>query len=330
MGRSVTGSIRAYRRRAAGPGAGCRLLRPEYLAPSPCRSKARPPRRQAAPSTPERSRPSWQPTWRPKARISRAANGTAHSAPPPSRRGRSGVPELELVDGARPPTIGRRPRSMHRGRPRWGRWSVRPGDQSGRRVGGVDPSMIDIPSRTSSSSSVRSSAAGCCSSPSSSTTSWARSSTSTSVACRSCRCSVVRLDVRRRRAVRHAGPRRHGGRRPSSGSPSARPGWASPRASSRPSAGGGPSRSRPATSSAGRVRAGRIPAGHYGSVLVKAEGQTHEFSATASVDIPAGTTARVSRRRRCRAHRRSGRPAAGPAAPTTTTTNTAQEEGPRA
>jgi membrane protein implicated in regulation of membrane protease activity len=37
-----------------------------------------------------------------------------------------------------------------------------------------------------------------------------------------------------------------------------------------------------------------IPAGHYGSVLVKAEGQTHEFSATAGVDIPAGTTARVT------------------------------------
>jgi len=37
-----------------------------------------------------------------------------------------------------------------------------------------------------------------------------------------------------------------------------------------------------------------IPAGHYGSVLVKAEGQTHEFSATASTDIPAGTTARVT------------------------------------
>ena len=37
-----------------------------------------------------------------------------------------------------------------------------------------------------------------------------------------------------------------------------------------------------------------IPAGRYGSVLVKAEGQTHEFSATAPVDIPAGTVARVS------------------------------------
>jgi membrane protein implicated in regulation of membrane protease activity len=37
-----------------------------------------------------------------------------------------------------------------------------------------------------------------------------------------------------------------------------------------------------------------IPAGRYGSVLVKAEGQTHEFSATSSVDIVAGTVARVS------------------------------------
>lgn len=37
-----------------------------------------------------------------------------------------------------------------------------------------------------------------------------------------------------------------------------------------------------------------IPAGRYGSVLVKKEGQTHEFSATASTDIAAGTTARVA------------------------------------
>ena len=37
-----------------------------------------------------------------------------------------------------------------------------------------------------------------------------------------------------------------------------------------------------------------IPAGRYGSVLVKAEGQTHEYSATSSVDIVAGTLARVS------------------------------------
>jgi membrane protein implicated in regulation of membrane protease activity len=37
-----------------------------------------------------------------------------------------------------------------------------------------------------------------------------------------------------------------------------------------------------------------IPAGRYGSVLVKAEGQTHEFSATSSVDIGVGTVARVS------------------------------------
>lgn len=36
-----------------------------------------------------------------------------------------------------------------------------------------------------------------------------------------------------------------------------------------------------------------IPAGRYGSVLVKAEGQTHEYSATSTVEIGAGTTARV-------------------------------------
>jgi membrane protein implicated in regulation of membrane protease activity len=37
-----------------------------------------------------------------------------------------------------------------------------------------------------------------------------------------------------------------------------------------------------------------IPAGRFGSVMVKAEGETHEFSATAAVDIPAGTTVRVT------------------------------------
>ena len=37
-----------------------------------------------------------------------------------------------------------------------------------------------------------------------------------------------------------------------------------------------------------------IPAGRYGSVLVKAEGQTHEFSATAATDIPVGVVARVT------------------------------------
>ena len=37
-----------------------------------------------------------------------------------------------------------------------------------------------------------------------------------------------------------------------------------------------------------------IPAGHYGSVLVKAEGQTHEFSATSSNDIPAGSVVKVT------------------------------------
>ena len=37
-----------------------------------------------------------------------------------------------------------------------------------------------------------------------------------------------------------------------------------------------------------------IPAGRFGSVLVKAEGQTHEFSATATVDIAAGTVVMVT------------------------------------
>jgi membrane protein implicated in regulation of membrane protease activity len=37
-----------------------------------------------------------------------------------------------------------------------------------------------------------------------------------------------------------------------------------------------------------------IPAGRWGSVLIKAEGQTHEFGATATTDIPAGTVARVT------------------------------------
>ena len=36
-----------------------------------------------------------------------------------------------------------------------------------------------------------------------------------------------------------------------------------------------------------------IPAGRNGSVLVKKEGQTHEFSATASTEIAAGSTVRV-------------------------------------
>ena len=36
-----------------------------------------------------------------------------------------------------------------------------------------------------------------------------------------------------------------------------------------------------------------IPAGRFGSVLIKAEGQTHEFSATSSVDIPAGSAVTV-------------------------------------
>jgi membrane protein implicated in regulation of membrane protease activity len=37
-----------------------------------------------------------------------------------------------------------------------------------------------------------------------------------------------------------------------------------------------------------------IPAGRYGSVLVKKEGQTHEYSATSSTDIASGVTARVA------------------------------------
>jgi membrane protein implicated in regulation of membrane protease activity len=37
-----------------------------------------------------------------------------------------------------------------------------------------------------------------------------------------------------------------------------------------------------------------IPAGKYGSILVKAEGQTHEFTATAGTDIPAGSVVRVT------------------------------------
>jgi membrane protein implicated in regulation of membrane protease activity len=36
-----------------------------------------------------------------------------------------------------------------------------------------------------------------------------------------------------------------------------------------------------------------IPAGRFGSILVKKEGQTHEFSATANLDIAAGSTVRV-------------------------------------
>jgi membrane-bound ClpP family serine protease len=36
-----------------------------------------------------------------------------------------------------------------------------------------------------------------------------------------------------------------------------------------------------------------VPAGRYGSVIVKAEGQTHEFSATADTDIAAGRTVEI-------------------------------------
>jgi membrane protein implicated in regulation of membrane protease activity len=37
-----------------------------------------------------------------------------------------------------------------------------------------------------------------------------------------------------------------------------------------------------------------IPAGRHGTVYVKAEGQTHEFTATASVDVPSGTPVTVT------------------------------------
>ncbi|HEY7523090.1 MAG TPA: NfeD family protein [Candidatus Limnocylindrales bacterium] len=37
-----------------------------------------------------------------------------------------------------------------------------------------------------------------------------------------------------------------------------------------------------------------IPGGRQGTVLVHAEGQTHEFSATSTADVPAGTTVRIS------------------------------------
>jgi membrane protein implicated in regulation of membrane protease activity len=37
-----------------------------------------------------------------------------------------------------------------------------------------------------------------------------------------------------------------------------------------------------------------IPAGRFGSVLVKAEGQTHEYSATSQMEIPQGTTVRIT------------------------------------
>src|SRR5215212_10433264 len=37
-----------------------------------------------------------------------------------------------------------------------------------------------------------------------------------------------------------------------------------------------------------------IPAGRFGSVWIKAEGQTHEFSATAAVDVPAGSAVTIT------------------------------------
>lgn len=43
----------------------------------------------------------------------------------------------------------------------------------------------------------------------------------------------------------------------------------------------------------GHVSVG-IPAGRYGSVLVHAEGQAHEFAATSGAEVPAGTTVRIT------------------------------------
>ena len=37
-----------------------------------------------------------------------------------------------------------------------------------------------------------------------------------------------------------------------------------------------------------------IPAGHQGSVIVRAEGMTHEYSATSSADVPSGVTVTVT------------------------------------
>jgi membrane protein implicated in regulation of membrane protease activity len=37
-----------------------------------------------------------------------------------------------------------------------------------------------------------------------------------------------------------------------------------------------------------------IPAGRFGTITMRAEGQTHEFAATAAVEIPAGATVRIS------------------------------------
>ena len=109
--------------------------------------------------------------------------------------------------------------------------------------------------------------------------------------------AVVRVDVRGRRAVRDPGARRARRRRqPCGAAGSGSSASASPTASSARSAGPRPpSPSRRPISSAhdAFVQVG-IPAGRYGSVLVKAEGQTHEFSATSSVDIATGAVVRVS------------------------------------
>lgn len=69
-----------------------------------------------------------------------------------------------------------------------------------------------------------------------------------------------------------------------------------------------------------------IPAGRFGSVLVKAEGQTHEFSATASTDIAAGSAVTVVGTagtgllvEPLAGHATAPPPIAGEAGPTTTT-----------
>ena len=124
----------------------------------------------------------------------------------------------------------------------------------------------------------------------------------------------VRVDVRGRRAVRHAGarrPRRAGGARSArvSGHRRLRP---SSTSCSRCSGGRrARSRSRSPTSSATTASvAVAIPAGRYGSVCVRAEGQTHEFTATATVDV----AGRHDGRRHCGCRQRADR-RAGPSRP---------------
>jgi membrane protein implicated in regulation of membrane protease activity len=77
-----------------------------------------------------------------------------------------------------------------------------------------------------------------------------------------------------------------------------------------------------------------IPASRFGSVLVKAEGQTHEFAATADADVPAGRTVTVvgvaGNAVIVRDEPRPPAPAPAPApaqAPTTTAASTATTDG---